>query len=316
MILVASLSTERKPGQIASRRYNEAMPAPTLSPELGSRPLSLTARVALYVGVLALGALAAWVSLVRPYTSGSDLGYYLGLVGGCMMLSLLFYPLRKYWGPLQNAGSLRTWFLVHIAFGILGPVLVLFHSVFHLRSFNASVAFWSMIVVAASGVMGRFLYIHVYRGLDGRRLTLQELQGLLAPRPDKAFHALDLVPHIRAELEDYRLYAFAKESSVWLQFRHFVAVTLRRQRLAERTDSELRRILQLHGKHQNWSRAKYLNELQYVEDLISNFLGAVDVTARLAFWERFLAGWAIAHIPVVYILALSAIAHVVAVHTY
>ena len=53
-------------------------------------------RLALYVGVLLLGALAAWVSVERPYTSKSDLGYYLGLVGGCMMLSLLFYPLRKH----------------------------------------------------------------------------------------------------------------------------------------------------------------------------------------------------------------------------
>ena len=292
------------------------MAAPTFSPELGSRPLSLPLRLALYVGVLLLAALAAWVSLERPYRPGSDLGYYLGLVGGCMMLSLLFYPLRKYWGRMQNAGSLRTWFLVHIVFGILGPVLVLFHSVFHLRSFNASVAFWSMVVVSASGIVGRFLYIYIYRGLDGRQLTVQELENFLAPHPDKTFHALDLAPHIRDELEDYRLHAFAKDASPWLQLRRFLEVSLRRQRLAQRADAELQRILQLHGNHAGWSREKYLGEVKAVEDLIGNFLRAVDVTARMAFWERFFAGWAFAHIPVVYILALSAIAHVVAVHIY
>jgi hypothetical protein len=292
------------------------MPAPTLSPELGSRPLTLASRMALYVGVLVVGALAAWVSVTHPYTSGSDLGYYLGLVGGCMMLSLLFYPLRKYWAPLQNAGSLRAWFLVHIAFGILGPVLILFHSVFHLRSFNASVAFWSTIVVAVSGIMGRFLYIHIYRGLDGRQLTLQELESFLESRSDKTLHALDLAPHIRDELEDYRKQAFTKDASAWRQFTGFFAVSFRRQRLTERAEAELRRILALHGKHAGWSKAQYQREVEAVKDLIGGYLRAVDVTARLAFWEHFLAAWAIAHIPVVYILALSAIAHVVAVHTY
>jgi hypothetical protein len=287
-----------------------------LSAELGSRPLSLRTRVILYVGVLALGMLAAWVSINRPYTPGSDLGYYLGLVGGCMMLSLLLYPLRKYWGRLHNAGSLRIWFLMHIVFGILGPVLVLFHSVFQLRSFNAAVAFWSMVVVAASGIIGRFLYIHVYQGLGGRHLTLDELEGFLASRSDQAFHALDLAPHIRDALENYRLQAFTKDASAWDQFKRFIAVSWRRQRLAERTHAELRSILRLHGKHHRWSEEKYLSEVKAVEDLIDNYLRAVDVTARLTFWERFLAGWAIAHIPVIYILAVSAIAHVVAVHIY
>jgi hypothetical protein len=273
-------------------------------------------RLALYVGAFAVGVLAIWISVERPYTPGSNLGYYLGVVGGCMMLSLLVYPLRKYWGRLQFAGSLRAWFLVHIVFGILGPVLVLFHSVFHLRSFNASVAFWSMIVVVASGIIGRFLYIHIYRGLDGRQLTLQELETFLAPRPDEGFHALDLAPQIREEMKAYRTQAFAKDSSAWRQFTRFVAVSLRRQRLAERTDAELRRILRRHAKDQGWSKAKYVIEFSAVEDLIGDYLRAVDVTARLAFWERFLAGWAVAHIPVVFILALSAIAHVVAVHTY
>ncbi|MBK5103736.1 MAG: hypothetical protein MUP61_03905 [Burkholderiales bacterium] len=273
-------------------------------------------RLALYVGALVLGGLAAWVSIERPYSAGSDLGYYLGLVGGCMMLSLLFYPLRKYWGRMRDVGTLRAWFLVHITFGILGPVLIMFHSLFQLRSFNASVAFWSMIVVTVSGIVGRFLYIHVYQGLGGRHLTLDELEKYLEPSGDDSFRALDLAPHIWDELEQYRLQAFARDSSALNQFRRFVAVSWRRQRLAERAEVELRRILRLHGKHQGWSETKYQREVETVEEQIGNYLRAVDITARLAFWERLLAGWAIAHIPVVYILALSSIAHVVAVHIY
>jgi hypothetical protein len=58
------------------------------------------------------------------------------------------------------------------------------------------------------------------------------------------------------------------------------------------------------------------SELKSVGGLIDEYLRAIDMTARMAFWERLLAGWAVAHIPVVYILTVSAIVHVVAVHIY
>jgi hypothetical protein len=291
------------------------MAAPALSPELGSRPLSTWARLALYAGALAVGALAAWVSVWQPYKPGSNLGYYLGLVGSCMMLSLLIYPLRKRWSRLYNAGTLRAWFVVHIVFGILGPILVLFHTAFHLRSINASVAFWSMVAVAVSGVIGRFLYIYIYQGQGGRYLSLDDLEGLLSSS-DKSFHPLDLAPHLRDALDSYRLQAFIKDATGWRQVRHFVAVSWRRQRLTERSNAELRRILQLHAKANGWSKEMLESELKSVGGLIDEYLRAIDMTARMAFWERLLAGWAVAHIPVVYILTVSAIVHVVAVHIY
>jgi hypothetical protein len=232
-----------------------------------------------------------------------------------MMLSLLIYPLRKRWSRLYNAGTLRAWFVVHIVFGILGPILVLFHTGFHLRSINASVAFWSMVAVAVSGVIGRFLYIYIYQGQGGRYLSLDDLEGLLSSS-DKSFHPLDLAPHLRDALDSYRLQAFIKDATGWRQVRHFVAVSWRRQRLTERSNAELRRILQLHAKANGWSKEMLESELKSVGGLIDEYLRAIDMTARMAFWERLLAGWAVAHIPVVYILTVSAIVHVVAVHIY
>jgi hypothetical protein len=290
--------------------------APILSDELGARPFSLWQRIALYIGTLILVALAVWVALEKPYTPGSDLGYYLGLAGGCMMLSLLLYPLRKHWSRMHHVGSLRAWFIVHMAFGIAGPVLVLFHSTFHLRSFNAAVAFWLMVLVLASGIVGRFLYVHIYRGLGGRHMTLYELEGYLESRADKTVHALDLAPHARDLLEDFRRQAFSKDSSALRQFQRFIVVSWRRARVVELAQTQVRRILRIHAKNQNWTRAKYVSELEGIYSLIEEYARAVDVTSRMAFWERLLAWWQVAHVPVVYILALSAIAHVVAVHMY
>lgn len=293
-----------------------AASGPAFSADLGASAFKLWQRIVLYAGTLLLVGLAFWVALERPYTSGSDLGYYLGLAGGLMMLSLLLYPLRKYWSRLHRFGSMKAWFLVHIAFGILGPVLVVFHSTFELRSFNASVAFWSMIVVLASGIAGRFLYVHLYRGLGGRHATLYELEGNLEAQKGQTFHALDLAPHARDLLDDFRRQAFSRDASALHQLKHFVAVSLRRTQVVAQAQSQVRKILRLHAKNQGWTRDRYVAEAQSICELIDQYARAVDLTARLAFWERFMAWWHIAHIPVVYILALSAIAHVVAVHMY
>jgi hypothetical protein len=290
--------------------------APAFSSDLGSRPFSLWERVLGYFTTLGLIALGIWVALERPYSPASGIGYNLGLAGSLMMLSLLLYPLRKYWGRMHNYGSMKVWFIVHVVFGVLGPILVLFHTGFELRSFNASVAFWSMVTVFVSGVMGRFLYVHIYKGLGGRHSNLYELEGYLESRADKAVHALDLAPHARDLLDDFRRQAFSRDSAALDQLKRFVVVSWRRQRVVNQAQSQVRKILRIHAKNQGWSQAKYIGEAQGICDLIDEYARAVDLTSRLAFWERLLAWWQLAHAPVVYVLALSAIAHVVAVHMY
>src|ERR1700756_3278276 len=44
------------------------------------------------------------------YTPGDNVGYYMGLVGGVMMLLLLTYPLRKYLHGFPNWGPVKHWF--------------------------------------------------------------------------------------------------------------------------------------------------------------------------------------------------------------
>ncbi|MBK9655894.1 MAG: hypothetical protein IPO66_10680 [Rhodanobacteraceae bacterium] len=90
------------------------------------------------------------------YSVDSDFAYWLGVVGGSAMLTLLLYPLRKRLDRYLSFGRLRYWFSGHMVLGIAGPVLILLHCKLSLGSLNAKVAFWSMVVVAASGIVGRF----------------------------------------------------------------------------------------------------------------------------------------------------------------
>jgi hypothetical protein len=88
--------------------------------------------------------------------SGEGIGYYLGLIGGILMIMLYLYPLKKHFKFSRNWGHSKYWFWVHVFLGLTGPLLILAHTMLDFRSINASVAFTVMLLVAISGVIGRF----------------------------------------------------------------------------------------------------------------------------------------------------------------
>ena len=153
---------------------------PAVAPEPVSAASFALGRLTLIAVAAFVPLFACWhVAQTAPYRSGTGIGYALGLVGGSLMLILLLYPLRKRMHFMQHWGPLKYWFRLHMVGGILGPALVVFHSTFRVGSLNAAVALVSMLLVVASGLVGRFLYRKIHRGLYGSELTLKELQQAL-----------------------------------------------------------------------------------------------------------------------------------------
>jgi len=68
--------------------------------------------------IIALGI--GW--LLRDYgliDAKDGLGYWLGILGGSMMLVLILYPLRKRIRALRFLGRTTHWFKAHMILGIL-----------------------------------------------------------------------------------------------------------------------------------------------------------------------------------------------------
>ncbi len=107
--------------------------------------------------------------------SSGSLGLALGIVGTAMMLLMLLYIPRKRLAFMQGWGDLRHWLDLHIWLGVTGTILVTFHSAFIVGGV-VSIAFWSMVAVALSGVLGRYLYVQIPRGINGRELSRRELE--------------------------------------------------------------------------------------------------------------------------------------------
>ena len=115
-------------------------------------------------------------ALLKP--SGA-IGVKLGLLGLGMFLSIFLYPLRKHWAWLGRQGSSRHWLDNHVLLGLAAPFVIALHAAFKFRGF-AGIAFWIMLAVSMSGVIGRYLYGQIPRSLNAAELSLKEVQDIQA----------------------------------------------------------------------------------------------------------------------------------------
>ncbi len=264
--------------------------------------------------------LAAWpVYQGKVLKAGSGVGYYFGYVGGVMMLLMLLYPIRKHAAWARGWGPLRYWFMMHMVFGIGGPTLVLFHSTFHVKSLNAAVALYSMLLVAVSGVIGRFIYKRVHHGLYGRQSNLGELQksvDSIQEKVGKVSAVLIEATGVGEKLIQFRDMAFAKESALSIRMWKFMALGWRRRKLVKTCRQELQRAVALLANTQGWDKQQQNRQFQLVASGVSDYLDAVQQVTQFAAYERLFRLWHILHTPIVWLLAISGFVHVIAINMY
>ncbi len=259
------------------------------------------------------GYLLSDLDLITPE---SGVGYWLGIIGGSMMLTLLLYPLRKRIRLLQILGPTRHWFRLHMAFGLVGPLLILYHCNFQLGSVNSKVALYCMLLVAGSGIIGRHFYARIHKGLYGRKTSLRELQQELTSSVEKSHGLATLMPELVARLDRmandlqgcrvtqtlgirrslrWTFTHHITHFSLWLTARRELQVAAENSSVVARDRQRLSRITS-----------------KYIRDYMSLF-GRV---AQFSFYERLFALWHILHLPIFLLMVLSALFHVLAVHMY
>lgn len=111
-------------------------------------------------------------ALLRP---SGPIGIKLGIVGVSMFGLIYLYYFRKRWKWLANIGVTRHWLDFHIVLGVSAPIVIAFHAAFKFRGI-AGMAFWIMVAVALSGIVGRYLYAQIPRRLNAAEFSWQELQ--------------------------------------------------------------------------------------------------------------------------------------------
>jgi hypothetical protein len=128
-------------------------------------PLGDLAAAALLLAVLGWGWRHRADPVLDPHAWP---GYLMGLGGALAMLAVLGFSLRK----RTRAGRVPVtlWYNVHILLGLFGAVGVVIHARFAWGSINSSFALATAVLVAASGLVARYLLGPARR--SGNRLVL------------------------------------------------------------------------------------------------------------------------------------------------
>lgn len=111
--------------------------------------------------------------LLRP---AGAIGIKLGILGTVLFFIIFLYAFRKKIAWLGRIGTARHWMDFHIVAGVTAPIVIAFHASFKFRGI-AGVAFWFMLAVAISGIIGRYLYAKIPRSLTAAEISFGELQS-------------------------------------------------------------------------------------------------------------------------------------------
>lgn len=278
--------------------------------------VALIKRVAVILLIVGLIATAWLVSQGQLYTAGSDVGYYVGLTGGVMVLLLLSYPLRKHLSLMRGWGPLKPWFRTHMFLGIAGPTLIIFHTTFQIGSLNAGVALFSMLMVAGSGVIGRFIYTRIHHGLYGSHANLKELQATLGRHAGEFESRLRFAPKAETLLQVFEARAGDTSGTYLIRAWRFMTLGWEGRRTYQQCMRVLKKILKNDAAIHGLDRPAVRKFLAEIAPALKDYVAEIQRVHQFSAYERLFSLWHVLHVPFVYMLFFSAIFHVVAVHMY
>lgn len=151
--------------------------------------------VLLPLGLLALVALAGIPYYTAPlgerlrhplhawFRPSGYVGQAAGLATFAGFLFMWLFPLRKRFRKVEWLGPVPRWLDVHIGVGLVLPLLGAVHAGFRVGGL-IGLGYVAMLIVCASGVVGRYLYVRIPRSRSGVEMGLSEVaahqRGLLA----------------------------------------------------------------------------------------------------------------------------------------
>jgi hypothetical protein len=256
---------------------------------------------------------AGWMLPLRDYiTPRSGLGYWLGIIGGSLMILLLIYPLRKRVRAFAFLGSARIWFQIHMVMGVAGPLAILYHCTYRMGATNSNVALWSMIIVASSGLVGRYLYSRIHFGLYGSRANLDEIHFQASKIRLEGTGAGRLLPGFAEKLDAAEKSIFFSMPGIpsavsalmlWLwaglSIRLFISRSLAKAAQQSKTIAEQKDKLRLAASRYAAAR-----------------LATARRVAEFQSCEKLFGLWHLLHLPLFGMLLVAGIIHVFAVNLY
>jgi hypothetical protein len=237
----------------------------------------------------------AWHQLLKP---SGDIGQTAGILAFLIFVFLWLYPLRKRWKSMRWTGAVGRWLDVHVTTALGLPLLLTVHAAWRADGV-IGLGFGAMLVVCASGIVGRYLYVRIPRAKSGVELTRDEVAAEQAAVLAELSAALDQpVDELRRLIEPAER---AQSLSVWGVLEGLLLNDLRRW--------QRRRELSALWGRQGVRRAT----IRRAVSLASKEIALTDQVRMLSATQRVFRYWHIAHMPFALTALLAVTVHVVVV---
>lgn len=249
-------------------------------------------------------------------TPEQGIGYALGVTGASLMVMLLLYPLRKHARWASGLGPVRYWFRSHMLMGVLGPVCILFHCNYQLGSTNGNIALFSMLLVAGSGLIGRYFYTKIHYGLYGRKADLVHLGSDAVMARAELDPVFDIVPGMKSRLLHLEERAMLTQCGFLTCMANVLVINIRSRWCGFVSVIELRQYFNSASRRENLTRDQRRYYYKKTRRYLSVYLHTVRKVAGFTLFERLFSMWHIFHLPVFVMLVITGVVHVYAVHMY
>jgi hypothetical protein len=224
-------------------------------------------------------------------------GHGVGVGATVFMLLNFVYPIRKRLRIFKGKASIAPWLTFHVFVGTMSPIIILFHAAFQWGNMLATMTYVSVVIVAITGLIGRYIFglvptrapTEMLKSLEAAVKSVQNrLDPLKKGDAQNRLRALDaLLAHAKAPP------ATRQGSVVGLLFRlPFSRMRMRRH---------LRRV-----------RAHFLDEGSYRE-FSRVFREALALKTQVDFYrglKRMMNGWRVFHVVLAVFLLVVISAHV------
>ncbi|MEL7538351.1 MAG: hypothetical protein AAFZ58_09330 [Pseudomonadota bacterium] len=252
----------------------------------------------------------------RRIFADEGLGYALGIVGSLLILILLVYPLRKRYRFLRVIGSVKNWFQVHMTLGVISTLTILYHCNFAFGSLNSSAALVSLLLVAGSGLIGRFFYSKIHHGLFGRKKQLKELLASVKLSAEDTAGAAQFIPGLMQAVAKFDRQVLQPPKSI----RECSVLPLKLMFSTRRGYREIMKLVSLQLELQAGQNEIVREHRKRLEKACATYLKKhlrhVRRVAEYAAYERLFSLWHKIHVPFFALLIFTAIVHIFAVHFY
>ena len=253
---------------------------------------------------------------LRPFSDKHELlrpsgliGVNLGILGTVLFVIIFLYALRKVFPWLGRIGTAKRWMDFHIICGVTAPIIIAFHASFKFNNI-AGVAFWIMLAVALSGIIGRYLYAQIPQSLSAAKTSFQELEH----NQDELSNALKR-QSVYSEEKIERIFAMPtaeqiRKSSLMSTLGQMILLDVRRPFQV----AAMRRQASTFGQFVRSGGGLWSTGNPDIERIVGLVRRKASLSKRILFLdqaERVFHLWHVVHRPFSYAFAVLAVVHIV-----